>query len=64
MKVSKIEEKALSEYLNNYACPNDITDKYKLDPDRFRKIIEIHFLREMEQDMYNQVGNTSIDFDD
>jgi len=68
MKALKKEIKALKEYMNNYSTPTEIADKYKIDINRLRELIEYELDKEALSNKRDylfgdQVGNPFIDLD-
>lgn len=61
--MNEIENKALREYLNNESTPLEICEKYGINRDKFRKLIENYLKWEELKDEWEQVGNPFIDIE-
>jgi len=64
----KKEQKAVKEYMNNYSTPKEIAEKYSIDIDRLRDLIELelkeeHIKAKKDYLFGDQVGNPFIDLD-
>jgi len=67
--MNKIEKKAVKEYMNNYSSPAEIAEKYSIDVNRFRDLIELELYKEVIRNKSDflfgdQIGNPFIDLDD